>query len=48
MVVSVSAWKEEPGEGLDELTFVPTVVLVVELLPDKMQRICINGSKNDG
>lgn len=36
MVASVSAWKEEPGEGLDELTFVPTVELVMELLPNKI------------
>lgn len=36
MVANVSAWKEEPREGLDELNFVPTIELVVKLLPNKM------------
>lgn len=39
MLTVASTWKEEPGEpgvGLDELTFVSIVKLVVGFLPDKM------------
>ena len=43
MVASASTQKEEPGKpggGLDELTFMPTAKFVVELVPNKMWRIC--------